>query len=228
MVAINIYNITRSNRGTGDPLHFLSQANSINQPSLGLDWLLLKPPDGARIERCLHDTVNSKPLLSVEQHSPEPLVVVIPPVPKPVSTRAYSCCIQNATVAAKRCIVDVVSTNVDVGATKHLLLTKAAFALPNPSSARLLRMVDLHNSSLELVMQTLKPPNRVAYNQLLHEAVNTLNKWTYSVTYLGWNATTPRRSLCSSPLRPLLRIAGRGRRMLRCPRLLVAVFGQHN
>src|SRR6266550_8090934 len=152
MVAINIYNITRSNRGTGDPLHFLSQANSINQPSLGLDWLLLKPPDGARIERCLHDTVNSKPLLSVEQHSPEPLVVVIPPVPKPVSTRAYSCCIQNTTVAAKRRIVDVVSTNVDVGATKHLLLTKAAFALPNPSSARLLRMVDLHNSSLELIV----------------------------------------------------------------------------
>src|SRR6266566_2867832 len=108
---------------------FLSQAMSINQPSLGLDWLLLKPPDGARIERCLHDTVNSKPFPSVEQHSPEPLVVVIPPVPKPVSTRAYSCCIQNATVAAKRRIVDVVSTNVDVGATKHLLLTKAAFAL---------------------------------------------------------------------------------------------------
>src|SRR6266550_2334995 len=169
----------------------LLQTKSIDRPSLGLDWLLLKPPDGVGFEWCLHDTVNSKPFPSVEQHSPEPLVVVIPPVPKPVSTQAYSCCIQNATVAAKRRIVDVVSTNVDIGATKHLLLTKAAFALPNPSSARLLRMVDLHNSSLELVVQTLKPPNRVAYSRLLYEAVNTLNKRADSVTHLGWNARHP-------------------------------------
>src|SRR6266581_9498756 len=97
------------------------QAKSIDRPSLGLDWLLLKPPDGVGFEWCLHDTVSSKPFPSVERHSPKPLVVFIPLVPKPVSTRAYSCRIRNTTVAAKRRFIDVVSTNVDVGATKHLL-----------------------------------------------------------------------------------------------------------
>ena len=49
-----------------------------------------------------------------------------------------------------------------------------------------------HSSSLELVWwERIKPPNKVAYRRLLYEAVNTLNKRAYSVTHLGWNATTP-------------------------------------
>src|SRR6266550_42979 len=44
---------------------FLSQAMSINQLSLGLDWLLLKPPDGVGFKRCLYDTVSVSPLPSV-------------------------------------------------------------------------------------------------------------------------------------------------------------------
>src|SRR6266576_5441498 len=44
---------------------FLSQVISISQPSFGLDWLLLKPPDGVSFKRCLHDTVSLNPLPSV-------------------------------------------------------------------------------------------------------------------------------------------------------------------
>src|SRR6266576_5773795 len=217
------------------------QAKSIDQPSLGLDWLLLKPPDGVSFKRCLHDTVSLNPLPSVVRHSPKHQVARRPPIPKPGRPWAYSCLNQNVehwwrtrykppntAVTTRRHNNNVVNKNLDSSATKHLPSTEAASVLPIRPPAHSLRMRNPRYPSLERVARILKPPNRVAYNRLLHEAVNTLNKRTYSVTYLGWNATTPRRSLCSSPLRPLLRIAGRGRWMSRCPRLLVAVFGQHN
>ena len=35
----------------------LLQAMSINRPSFGLDWLLLKPPDGVSFKQCLHDAM---------------------------------------------------------------------------------------------------------------------------------------------------------------------------
>src|SRR6266576_6135711 len=47
------------------------QAKSIDQPSLGLDWLLLKPPDGVSFKRCLHDTISVSFTLSVTPRSPE-------------------------------------------------------------------------------------------------------------------------------------------------------------
>src|SRR6266550_7513020 len=74
---------------------FLSQAMSINQPSLGLDWLLLKPPDGVSFKRCLHDTVSLNPLPSVVRHSPKHQVECRPPFPKPGRPWAYPCRSQN-------------------------------------------------------------------------------------------------------------------------------------
>ena len=50
---------------------FLSRAMSINQPSLGLDWLLLKPPDGVGFKQCLYDTISVSFTLSVTLRSPE-------------------------------------------------------------------------------------------------------------------------------------------------------------
>jgi len=151
------------------------QAESIDRPSLGLDWLLLKPPNNVGFKQCLYDTISVSFTLSVTPRSPE-FEMGFNPVSQPGHVWA------------------------------------------NPTS---------RSSSLELVWwERIKPPNKVAYRWLLYEAVNTLNKRAYSVTHLGWNATTPRRSLCSSFLQPLLRIAGRGRQTSRCPRLLAAAFGQ--
>src|SRR6266550_5573232 len=62
----------------------LSQADSFSESSMRLDQLVLKPPDNGGPRRCLHDTVSSKLSLSVERHSPRPVVVIIPPIPKPV------------------------------------------------------------------------------------------------------------------------------------------------
>ena len=50
---------------------FLSQVNSISQPSLGLDWLLLKPPNGVGFKRCLYDAVSVSFISSVTLRSPE-------------------------------------------------------------------------------------------------------------------------------------------------------------
>src|SRR6266576_1592401 len=220
---------------------FLSQANSINQPSSGLDWLLLKPPDGVGFEWCLHDTVSLNPLPSVVRHSPKHQVARRPPIPKPGRPWAYPRRSQNVecwwrarckppsvAVTTKRRSDCIVSMIINLSASEHLPSSEAASVLPIPSSACSSQIRNPRYPSLKRVARILKPPNRVAYNRLLYEAVTTLNKRADSVTYLGWNATTPRRSLCSSPLLPLLRIAGRGRWMLRRPRLLVAVFGQRN
>src|SRR6266576_2598433 len=49
----------------------LSRAMSINQPSLGLDWLLLKPPDGVGFKQCPYDTVSVSFTSSVTLRSPE-------------------------------------------------------------------------------------------------------------------------------------------------------------
>src|SRR6266550_3756586 len=201
---------------------FLSQAMSINQPSLGLDWLLLNPPP------------------SVVRHSPKHQVARRPPIPKPGRPWAYPRRSQNVecgwrarckppsvVVTTKRRSDCVVSIIINLSASEHLPSSEAAFVLPISPPACLLWMCNPHRLSPELVTRVLKPPNRVAYNRLLHEVINTLNKREYSVTHLGWNTTT-HRSLCSSSPRPLLRIAGCGCRVSRCPRLLVAVFGQHN
>src|SRR6266576_3287253 len=59
------------------------QAKSIDRQSLGLDWLLLKPPDGVGFEWCLHDTVSLNPLPSVVRHSPKHQGARRPPIPKP-------------------------------------------------------------------------------------------------------------------------------------------------
>ena len=219
---------------------FLSQVISISQPSFGLDWLLLKPPDGVSFKRCLHDTVSLNPLPSVVRHSPKHQVARRPPIPKPGRPWAYPRRSQNVecwwrarckppsvAVTTKRRSDCVVSMIINLSASEHLPSTEAASVLPIRPPAHSLRMRNPRYPSLKRVARILKPPNRVAYNRLLHEVINTLNKREYSVTHLGWNATT-RRSLCSSSPRPLLRIAGCGCRVSRCPRLLVAVFGQHN
>src|SRR6266550_2261035 len=47
------------------------QAKSIDRPSLGLDWLLWKPPDGVGFKQCLYDTISVSFTLSVTPRSPE-------------------------------------------------------------------------------------------------------------------------------------------------------------
>src|SRR6266550_33100 len=206
---------------------FLSQANSINQPSSGLDWLLLKPPDNTGFKRCLHDAVSSKPLPSVRRHSPKPVMVLIPPNPKPVSPRAYSCRIQNTTVASKRRNNSVVNTTIALSAYKRLPSSEAP-SLPLSSSADTLRMPNLHHANLELAVRVLKPPIRMAYQQFLYEAVSLLSKWTGLATYLCGPSITRNATSCRPLCTSLRWTLDRGREVSCRLRLLVAVFGQLN
>ncbi len=217
---------------------FLSQANSINQPSSGLNWLLLKPPDNAGFKRCLHDAVSSKPLPSVRRHSPKPVMVLIPPNPKPVSPRAYSCRIRNTTVASKRRNNSVVNTTIALSAYKRLPSSEAP-SLPLSSSADTLRMPNLHHTNLELAARVLKPnlelaarvlkpPIRVAYQQFLYEAVSLLSKWTGLATYLCGPSITRNATSCRPLCTSLRWTSDRGREVSCRLRLLVAVFGQLN
>src|SRR6266550_2324504 len=181
---------------------FLSQADSIDEPSMELSRPVSKP--------------------GIAQ-------VSLPHLPSLEGWWRARCKPPNVVVEPKRCSDSVVNRSFDSSATKHLPSSEAASVLPIPSSvcSSQISTPTSRPSGLELVWwERIKPPNKVAYRWLLYEAVNTLNKRADSVTHLGWNATTPRRSLCSSFLQPLLRIAGRGRQTSRCPRLLAAAFGQ--
>ena len=204
----------------------LSQANPVVELSLEFGRPVSEPPVDASSQRCPQDAVNAWCGSGVEQRSPELLVLPLPPTPKPVPPRANPCHVlsvdrwwrarckpPNTAVAPKRRNHGVVNIYNKLSAVKHLPVTEAVFVLPISPSARLWRMSSLRRSSLELVVRALKPSVQVAYHRFLYETVNTLNKRAYSVTHLGWNATTPRRFLRSLSLRPLLHIAGRGCRM---------------
>src|SRR6266550_1045854 len=196
-------------------------------PQPDFKTLLLKPPDGVGFEWCLHDTVSSKPFPSVERHSPKPLVVFIPLVPKPVSTRAYSCRIRNTTVASKRRNNSVVNTTIALSAYKRLPSSEAP-SLPLSSSADTLQMPNLHHANLELAARVLKPPIRMAYQQFLYEAVSLLSKWTGLATYLCGPSITRNATSCRPLCTSLRWTSDRGREVSCRLRLLVAVFGQLN
>ncbi len=138
---------------------FLSQAMSINQLSLGLDWLLLKPPDGVSFKRCLHDTVSLNPLPSVVRHSPKHQVAHRPPIPKPIHPWAYPHRSQNVecwwrarckppsvAVTTKQCSDCVVSMIINLSASEHLPSFKAAWVLPIRSSMLWLQMPNCNGS----------------------------------------------------------------------------------
>jgi len=117
----------------------LSQAYPFDQPNVEPDWLVFKPPDDGGLKRRLNDADNSKTFVS-ERRSHNPMVL-IPPIPKPVSPRAYVHCSRNVerwwrarckplsvAVAAKRRISSVVGINTNLSVKMHLPSTEAASA----------------------------------------------------------------------------------------------------
>ncbi|KAF8328768.1 hypothetical protein F5887DRAFT_1186105 [Amanita rubescens] len=177
----------------------LSQADSLSESSMRLDQLVLKPPDDGGPQRYPYNAVSLLFASSaIRTHSP--------PVSKPVFSRDYHCILSverwwwarfkppNMAVAAKRRNGSVVSINANASVTKRLLSAKAALPPLIPLAAHLSQMPTLRRLSRALrVIWVLTPPNRAAYRQFLYEAVNTLNKRADSITYVGWNATTPHR-----------------------------------
>ena len=145
---------------------FLSQADSIDEPSMELSRPVSKP--------------------GIAQ-------VSLPHLPSLEGWWRARCKPPNVVVEPKRCSGSVINRSFDSSATKHLPSAEAALALPNPASAYLPQMPDLHRLSLVLRdVWVLKPPNKVAYTRrFLYEIINTLNKRTHSVSYLGGNATMP-------------------------------------
>src|SRR6266576_2589949 len=138
------------------------QAKSIDQPSLGLDWLLLKPPDGVSFKRCLHDTVSLNPLPSVVRHSPKHQVARRPPIPKPGRPWAYPRRSQNVecwwrarckppsvavtTNQRRDCVVSMI---INLSASEHLPSSEAAFVLPiSPPACLLLQPFLVPTSSV--------------------------------------------------------------------------------
>ena len=162
----------------------------------------------------------------------------MPPIPKPVSPRAYSCLNQNVerwwrtrykppntAVTTRRHNNNVVNKNLDSSATKHLPSTEAASVLPIRPPAHSLRYP---NSKLVVRAQP-KPPIQAAYPWFLYETVSTLSRQAGLATYLGRTSimrnAAPRHLLHSFvSLEPYCR----GRGVSHCLRLLVAVFGQRN
>ena len=148
---------------------FLSQADSIDEPSMELSRPVSKP--------------------GIAQ-------VSLPHLPSLEGWWRARCKPPNVVVEPKRRSDSVVNRSFDSSATKHLPSAEAALALPNPASAYLPQMPDLHRLSLVLRdVWVLKPPNKVAYTRwFLYEIVNTLNKRTLRVI--------PRRECNDAPVVP--------------------------
>ncbi|KAF8337745.1 hypothetical protein F5887DRAFT_1239877 [Amanita rubescens] len=196
----------------------LLQADSFSKSSMRLDQLVLKPPDDGGPKRYPYEAVSFQFAVSaIAKRSPEPKTGSRP-VSKPAFLQAYSCYPQsverwwrarckppNIAVKAKRRLNSAVNKKLKLSDVRHLQSIEAVSIL-STLSARILRILNPHRLSVELVRRVLKPPFQVAYKQSLNKTVNMTNKRKGLVTNLSWFSTRSTVMLPSSPI-PLVSIA---------------------
>jgi len=172
-----------------------------------LDGLVLpKPPDNRDLKQCPCDAVSTSIHISSDvQYSLEHEVALIPPIPETVGwditlvlgslgkllRMMWVLCVITFCAIKDREAEEMQYTIIHEYIEDDETPT-SAWVLPTHPPAHLLGMHNPRYPSLERVARILKPPIRVAYTRwFLYEIVNTLNKRTYSVSYLGGNATMP-------------------------------------
>src|SRR6266550_3749215 len=178
---------------TVNPLHVIRpeyvRANPPCLTNRELDGLVLpKPPDNRDLKRCPCDAVALIP--PIPETVGWDITLVLGSLGKLLRMMWVLCVITFCAIKdreAEEMQYTIIHEYIEDDETPT-----SAWVLPTHPPAHSLRMRNPCYPSLERVARILKPPIRVAYTRrFLYEIVNTLNKRTYSMSYLGGNATMP-------------------------------------